>query len=146
MSLSVESRNCQRQFDVDLPMLEKAVAAVLQGEKITAATISLAVVDDVAIRALNRQYLDHDYATDVLSFVLEQTEDFLEGEVVVSIDTAATQAKSYGWSLQEELMLYVIHGTLHLAGYDDHSESDRAEMRCLEKRYLETFGILVPRD
>ncbi len=55
----------------------------------------------------------------MLSFVLEQGEGFLDGEVVVSAETAQRAAPRFGWSAAEELLLYVIHGTLHLAGYDD---------------------------
>ena len=83
------------------------------------ARISVAVVDDATIAVLNRQFLRHEGPTDVLSFLLEQDEDGLEGEVVVSAETARRTAPRFGWSEGEELLLYVIHGTLHLAGYDD---------------------------
>ena len=83
------------------------------------ATISVAVVDDDAISELNGEFLGHQGPTDVLSFVLEQGEDFLDGEVVVSAETAQRAAAEFGWSAAEELLLYVIHGALHLAGYDD---------------------------
>ena len=144
MPIKIEVRNCQRRVTIDTGKLEQAAAAVLHGEKVHHATISLAVVADPAIHALNKQYLDHDYPTDVLSFVLEDSDELLEGEVVVSIDTAERQAKEYAWSAEEELILYVIHGMLHLVGYDDHSDEDRGEMRRLEEQYLKSLGIVPP--
>ena len=67
-------------------------------------------MDDRTIQQLNRQYLDHDEPTDVLSFLLEREAERLEGEIVVSRDTAACSAPAYGWTPADELLLYVIHG------------------------------------
>ena len=64
----------------------------------------------------------------------------LEGEIVVSGDTAVAQASEYSSTPEEELMLYVIHGTLHLVGFDDHEEADQAEMRLAEQTYLRASG------
>jgi probable rRNA maturation factor len=144
VTIKIEVRNCQSRRNVDVARLEHAVAAVMNGEGIENATISVAVVDDPAIHALNKQYLEHDYPTDVLSFVLEESDEALEGEVIVSVDTAETQAQDYGWSFDEELTLYVIHGSLHLVGYDDHTDEDRNEMRLLEERYLKAIGLQPP--
>ena len=99
------------------------------------------VVDDPSMHALNRRYLEHDYPTDVLSFVLDQDEDRLEGQLVVSADTAAASAEQYGWSAADELLLYVIHGSLHLVGCDDRQMEQRREMRELEQRYLKLHGL-----
>ena len=121
--------------------LGEAVRSILAEAGVVEAQISLAVVDNPTIHVLNRKYLDHDYPTDVLSFVLERTEDWLEGEVIVSADTAVATAGQYGWTPEEELLLYVIHGTLHLVGYDDGTDTDRAEMRSREAACLARFGL-----
>ena len=110
------------------------------------AIVSIAVVDDPTIHELNRQYLQHDYPTDVLSFPLEQTDDRLEGEVVVSADTAAQQAEEVGWPAADELLLYVIHGTLHLVGHRDKEADDVVAMRRAERHYLKQAGITVPAE
>lgn len=133
--------NQQSSHKVAARKIRSAVAEVLAGEGIAEATISLAIVDDPTIHQLNRQYLKHDYATDVLSFVLERDETSIEGEVIVSADTAASNCVEYGWSAQSELTLYAIHGTLHLIGYDDHTPADRRGMRAKEKEYLARLGI-----
>ena len=103
--------------------------------------VSVAVVDDPAIHRLNREFLQHDYPTDVLSFLLEREGDQLEGEVIVSSDTAVRSAAQYGWTPENELLLYVIHGTLHLVGYDDLQPELLAEMRRHEQHYLGHFGL-----
>jgi probable rRNA maturation factor len=121
--------------------LEGAVRAILEDEEVRRATVSVAVLNDASIQRLNREYLQHDYPTDVLSFVLERSEAELDGEVIVSADTAAASADRFGWTLADELLLYVIHGTLHLVGYDDAEPGRRAEMRKRELHYLGKFGL-----
>jgi probable rRNA maturation factor len=84
--------------------------------------------------------LNHDYPTDVLSFLLERNDNRLEGEIIVSADTALSAAPRYGWSAGDELLLYVIHGALHLVGYDDQTPEAQAEMRRHEAAILARFG------
>lgn len=134
--IHVEISNRQQALPVDRRLLRRAVRAVLTGEGIADAEVSLAIVDDPTIRDLHRRYLGLDDPTDVLSFMLERTETWLEGEVIVSADTARTAAPRYGCSPAEELLRYVIHGTLHLAGYRDYTPRERATMRAGERRYL----------
>ena len=110
------------------------------------ASISLAIVDDPAIHELNRRYLSHDYVTDVLSFVLDSSEHCLEGEVIVSVDTADRCAGDHSGTTADELLLYVIHGVLHLVGFDDKQEEARAEMRKQEVHYMAKFGVSLTVD
>src|SRR4051812_47696364 len=106
----IQLNNEQLSHPIDEQRLIAGCRAVLAGEGLKDAQISLAVVDDPAIRELNRKFLQHDYATDVISFVLEDHGDALEGEVIVSADTAAAMAAPFGWTTDDELLLYVIHG------------------------------------
>ncbi len=105
------------------------------------ADVSLAIVDDPTIHRINREFLQHDYPTDVLSFLLERSADRLEGEVIASADTAIGSAARYGWAPADELLLYVIHGTLHLVGYDDLAPEPQVTMRERERDYLKHFGL-----
>jgi probable rRNA maturation factor len=139
--IRVEIADEQSLLTIDEPRLREAVVRVLEDAQVRHAVISLAIVDDAAMRPLNAQFLGHDYATDVLSFVLEQTADRLEGEIVVSAETAQSSAVRFGWRPQDELLLYVIHGALHLVGYDDLKPDLQAEMRRQERRHLEHFGL-----
>lgn len=140
--ISIEIADQQQAMQIDGIRLKEAVESILRDEKIEAAQISLAVVDDPAIRELNNRYLRHDYATDVLSFVLEQSPGRLEGQLVVSAETAVERSRQYGWQPQDELLLYVIHGALHLVGVGDAEPAEREEMRRREALYLSRFGLL----
>ncbi len=128
-------------MDVELARLRHAAKTVLAGEGIASAELSLAVVDDATSHRLNRQFLSHDYPTDVLSFLLESDAGWLEGEVIVSADTAERVSGEYGWETEDELLLYVVHGVLHLVGYDDHAEPERQRMRRREAYYLRQLGL-----
>ena len=139
--ISIEIANQQNVLDIDEVRLKAAVAAVLEEERIEDAQISLAVVDDETIHELNRRYLEHDYATDVLSFVLERSEQRLEGQVIVSAETALTGSRRYGWEPADELLLYAIHAALHLVGVDDGTPDEREEMRRREASILSRFGL-----
>jgi len=140
--LRIEISNNQALWPVDESRMCEAIRQIVDGEGVTSGSISFAIVDDATIHRLNRQYLNHDYATDVLSFVLEEDgKGHLEGEVIVSAEMAASQAKKYGWSPAEELLLYGVHGTLHLVGYDDTTEETRPQMREREHHYLGLLGV-----
>jgi probable rRNA maturation factor len=138
--------NEQATLTIDEARLVEAVRAVLGDSRFTNAYVSIAVVDDPTIHGLNVQYLGHDYPTDVLSFVLEESTDRVEGELVVGADTAAREALDAGWVPQDELLLYVIHGSLHLVGYDDHDPADQVAMYAAEARYLRKLGVSLPTD
>jgi probable rRNA maturation factor len=137
--------NEQSRHPVDEQRLVEAARAVLQDSEFSSAGISLAVVDDETIHELNRRHLEHDWPTDVLSFVLEDDGSHLEGEVIVSADTAAAAAEEVGTSAEQEQLLYVIHGMLHLVRYRDKSDEDAREMRVAESRYLQRFNVGSPR-
>ena len=117
---------------------------VLADRDIVSGEISLAIINDDQMQLLNARYLDHDWPTDVLSFVHESDEQHLDGEIIVSADTARRESRRYGWQPADELLLYVVHGALHLIGYDDHNPDDLADMRAAERRHLANFG-LTPR-
>jgi len=135
-AIQVAVANRQQRLEIDRRLLCEAVRNVLAEAGIRRGRVSVAVVDDVEMQRLNRQFLDHDYPTDVLSFLLEPSPRQFEAEIVVSADTAALQAREYGWAVDDELLLYVIHGSLHLVGHDDHDPRQRAAMRAQEREHL----------
>jgi len=106
--------------------------------------VSIAVVDDAAITDLNSRYLGKARPTDVLAFPLDDVDASdrpLIGEVVVSAERAAEEAAARGLRPEEELALYVVHGILHLCGYDDHDAAGRRAMRAREAEILAAFGL-----
>ena len=111
-----------------------AVHRVLVAEKVEGGAVTLILVDDDELLELNRAYLGHDYYTDVITFSLERKP--LEGEIYISVDRAREQAADVGVRLGDEILRLAIHGTLHLAGYDDITDAQRRHMTTLEDRYL----------
>lgn len=126
---------------VDQQKLQRAVAAAAADRGYHRGEIGIRVTDDTRIHQINRDHLGHDYPTDVISFAYHADKPDVEGELVVSVDTAGQRASELGWPVAHELSLYVVHGTLHITGMDDHDPSDRAEMRDAEQRIMIQLGI-----
>ena len=97
--------------------------------------ISIVVLGDRAIRAINKRFLGHDYATDVITFPLDDLE--LDGEIYLSADTAARQAREYGVGRTNEILRLVVHGVLHLVGFDDATPQQRQRMHEEENLILD---------
>jgi probable rRNA maturation factor len=132
----------QEIVPIDRGRMRAVARAVLEGEQIRKAEVSLAFVDNTTIHTLNKRYLDHDEPTDVLSFPLSEAKSgSLSGEVVIGAEVARDQAARRGHAVEAELALYVIHGLLHLCGYDDHDDAGAAAMRQREKHYLHQLGL-----
>lgn len=136
--------NQQTTLAIDGTRIESLARDILAEHGFARGELSIAVVDDPTIHALNARCLQHDYPTDVLSFCLDEDEDRLEGEVVVSADTAVRNAAEYGWDAGDELLLYVAHGVLHLVGFRDKSDEESRVMRRAELHFLRRAGIEPP--
>jgi rRNA maturation RNase YbeY len=115
-----------------------AVRSALRSRGCAAASISVAVVDDAEIAELHERYMAIAGPTDVLSFDLsdELSGGRLEGQVVVSVDTARREARARKLPPEQELLRYVIHGTLHLLGYDDDTAARARRMHRAEDELL----------
>lgn len=142
--ITIEINNRQTDVAVDEARLRSAVERVLVEGGFAHAEVSVAILDDAPMRRLNAEYLHHDWPTDVLSFVHDSQGDRLDGEIILSAETAGRQARRFGWPAEDELLLYAIHGALHLVGRDDHTAADLVEMRAAERRHLKHWG-LTPR-
>jgi probable rRNA maturation factor len=130
------------EYDLDFAALKDAARTVLDGEGVREAKITLAFVDNAHIHRLNKQYLDHDEPTDVLTFpYTDPGAKKLEGEVVIGYEVAAENAADRGHAPGLELLLYVVHGCLHLCGYSDSDARSAATMREKEREYLTRLGL-----
>ncbi len=155
----IEFANRQRAVRVALPALKRAARVVLSDERVARAEISVALVDDAEMQALNQAYLGHDYPTDVISFLLDSdlpdpldpcvtarprrrgAGQVLEGEILLGAEYAVAEATTLGWETASELTLYLVHGLLHLCGYDDLSPAEKRIMRRRERELLAQLGI-----
>ncbi len=103
---------------------------------ITEGELSIALVDDESIAQVHADFMDDPTPTDVITFPADESMESA-GEIIVSVDHALSRSEELGEPFSRELSLYLIHGWLHLAGYDDRNETDRAEMRKAEQLALE---------
>lgn len=201
MSYEIDISNRQQVVPVDLEALRAAVQSALEIEQVRSAVLSISLVDNATIHTMNRDHLQHDYPTDVISFQLDfrsdgdDDSDFddtddenadcdednseddeecdesdtespsdessdadeladkdsngqqfraagaaIEGEIIASVEMAAQMAGDAGWDVQSELTLYVIHGMLHICGYDDLTDDERVLMRSREAAILTALG------
>ncbi len=125
----------------DSPRFYRAASWVVQQCGLQHLSASIAIVDDASIHRLNRQHLDHDWPTDVISFVFENQAGHVDGEIIASLDTARRVCLQTGGPESDELLLYVVHGLLHLAGLDDRQPEQRAVMRAHEQQCLQWLGV-----
>jgi probable rRNA maturation factor len=139
--IRVSIANPQELVAIERATMRQAARTVLEGEEIHDAEVSLAFVDNATMQQLNKRYLQHDEPTDVLSFPLsEPNARRLTGELVIGAELAQVEAESRGHPIQAELALYVIHGLLHLCGYDDKTPDAATAMHERERRYLRLIG------
>ena len=132
----------QEIFVPDRGRMREITRAVLEGEGVNDYEISLAFVDNPTIHRLNQRYLQHDEPTDVLTFPYSAgSAKKLEGELVLGVEIANAQGEERGHDVQTELALYVIHGLLHLCGFDDKSSGAEKKMRARERHYLKQLSL-----
>jgi rRNA maturation RNase YbeY len=118
-------------------LMEQAAAVFLACHGMTSATLSLVFVTGPVMRKMNKVHLGHDYVTDILTFDLgPQKPGTIDGELVMCPAEARRNARMFGAPLEEEILRYVAHGILHLLGYDDATERQRAVMRREENKLL----------
>lgn len=192
----IDISNQQDLIPVDTEQLRQAVLVALKLEAVQSAVLSISIVDNPTIHEVNREHLQHDYPTDVISFQLDFSEDglpedateeyeaddetpecreyggftdgedersqatnevvdprpacgaFIEGEIIASAEMADQMAAEGNWNTASELLLYVVHGLLHICGYDDLTAPEKSIMRSREKLILETLGLhpVYPQD
>lgn len=135
--------NRQRRVRVRVSDVREVLRAVYRAEGCELPDLSVAIVDDATIREVNREHLGHDWATDAItfSFADEPGPDGLQGEVIVSSETALREARSRGTDARHELLLYVAHGALHLLGWDDDTPARRTRMNRRAASVLASLGI-----
>lgn len=110
------------------------------------ASFSIIIVDNNKIHEINKEYRGIDRPTDVISFALEEDEDYevkerLLGDIFISIDKVYEQAKEYNHSVKRELFFLVTHGFLHLLGYDHMKKEDEEIMFPLQEKILNEYGV-----
>ncbi|MEW4569779.1 rRNA maturation RNase YbeY [Tautonia sp. JC769] len=144
-TLEIDLSDTQGHLRLDPDRVRALARGVLGLEGVRDGSLSIAVVDNPSIREINRRHLDHDWATDVVSFLLsEPGEPGFSGDLAISAEMAVTVAARCGLDPHAEFALYLTHGLLHLCGYDDLTEAERDRMRRREDEILDAMGIARP--
>jgi len=135
---------------IDEQWLSRLAKRVLVAEETGNCDVTLVLVDNTYIRALNRRWLRRNAPTDVLAFSMTMGPDAaynygVLGDVYISLEKAREQAKEYGVSFEEEMARLVVHGVLHLVGYDHKKPTDARRMRSREEAFLRNLSPTKPR-
>jgi probable rRNA maturation factor len=144
----IEITDLQDHVRLDRKQILQIIRRVIKEEGRSAKSLSIVLTDNRHMRDLNREYLGHDSLTDVISFPLEdldwptaQASGGINGEIIASAELAFQQAQSTNTDPRAELMLYLVHGLLHLMGYDDRKPDQARRMHAREDALLEEFGF-----
>lgn len=187
-AFEIDISNRQSALAFDEKRVQAAALRALAIEQVASAVLSISIVDNSAIHKINRDHLQHDYPTDVISFQLDfvsagdlqcDDEDLLdeddseddseddaeidddsvdvtdcelltegraagaaiEGEIIASAEMAVSMATDGEWSAEAELILYIVHGLLHICGYDDLTPEEKCIMRARERAILSELGL-----
>lgn len=139
--------NAVRGSGVDARALKRVARELLNAAGEPGSALSIALVNDARIAAINGEHRGMHKPTDVLSFPMDPAPgdpERLLGDVVISIDTARRQAAGYGASLQREIYRLLIHGLLHILGHDHENARERAVMEAQERRLAQAIGMPWP--
>lgn len=115
------------------------IKSIVEAEGFAPGTVSYVLCSDEYLLEMNKQYLDHDYYTDILTFDNSESDTEIEGDIFISLERVRENAANESVSSDEELRRVLAHGILHLCGYDDHTAGEKEEMRKKEDYYLSLF-------
>ena len=140
----------ENDVDEDLSIspnvVESICVSVLKYEGQEKGNVTFIFTDDETLRVLKKQFFQIDAYTDIITFNLEDENEPLEGEIYISWHRVQENAKTFGVDVNEELRRIIIHGSLHLVGYEDEDPNDKANMTSLEEKYLKlnTVNVMAP--
>jgi probable rRNA maturation factor len=144
---SITFNNNTNQKLIEEKELKKLIKYAVKEEKLKNVMFSITLVNNDMIKKLNNQYRNIDKPTDVISFALEDNDDYINpdcrllGDIYISIEKALEQADNYGHSYLRELSFLMIHGFLHLLGYDHQNTDDEIKMFKRQEEILNGYGI-----
>jgi len=145
--MEIITKNLQKKLPLNLPQITKIAKQILRYEGIKSSELSIVFVTSQKIRAFNKKFLNRNYTTDVLAFDMGDQNTSIKmkavlfGDIIISTDAAIQNARMFKTLVEYEITLYIVHGILHLLGYDDHKREDIKNMRSKEQELLEKLWI-----
>jgi probable rRNA maturation factor len=115
------------------------LASLFKREKAHLGELQYVFCSDAYLLAINRQFLDHDYYTDIISFDLSEPNQPINAEIYISVERVRENAQEFKTSLSKELHRVIFHGALHLCGYRDKTAAEKKKMREMEEKYLTRY-------
>jgi len=136
--------NLQKLHFIDKNRVKKLISSILKVEKKNA-ELNLVFTDNKKIKKINKTFLGHNFATDVISFAYNNAslENNISGEIIISVEMAVKLAQKLKCTIEGEIALYLVHGLLHLLGYNDKLKKDARKMHQREKELLSMYGYDV---
>jgi probable rRNA maturation factor len=116
--------------------IRSTLTTLFKNERKPLADLTYVFCSDDRLLEMNRQFLKHDFYTDILTFPLSAPNHPISGEIYISVDRVRENAREFGVSIKEEIHRVIFHGALHLCGYGDKTAREQAKMRKLEDKYL----------
>ena len=124
----------------DKKKLKQFIAAIFEQERVLLSSLTYIFCSDEYLLSINRQFLQHDDYTDVITFTLSEPEEPIQGEIYISADRIKENAAKFGTEVNMELYRVIFHGALHLCGYKDKSPKDKKNMTKAEDKYLKLYN------
>ena len=136
--------NLQKLHFIDKNRVKKLISSILKIEKKNA-ELNLVFTDNKKIKKINKTFLGHNFVTDVISFAYNNSslENNISGEIIISVEMAVKIAQKLKCTIEGEIALYLVHGLLHLLGYNDKLKRDARKMHQREKELLSMYGYDV---
>lgn len=125
--------------DIDVEKTKKWIEKIISIQNKKTGDIAYLFCNDAKILEVNKEYLQHDYYTDIITFDYCE-DDIISGDLLISLDTVKSNADLFSSQLQQELLRVIIHGIFHLCGYGDKTEEEEKQMRELEDKALELYS------
>ena len=128
-----------KEYKIDKREVHRIVSLLKKELMFVVNEMSINIITAEEIHKVNKQFLNHDYSTDIITFNYSEENNTLETEIFISLDDAYSNAVKYKVSLDNELLRLVIHGCLHLLGYDDKDKNDKVKMKRMENKLVNKF-------
>jgi len=105
--------------------------------------LSISIIASSELRQLNKKHLKHDYKTDVITFNYSNVKNNIDGEILISFEDAMLNSKKYKVKYGEEILRLIVHGILHLAGYEDNNKKNKAKMKSMENKLINKYNFTL---
>jgi rRNA maturation RNase YbeY len=139
-NLTIDS---EKGIRINKALIHSAIKSLKSELEITISSLSIVFLNSEGIKEINKQYLNHDFSTDIITFNYSGDNKDLDGEIFISIEDALENSKRFGCTVDNELFRLIIHGLLHMVGFDDHTIPERNVMTKNENKYLTVLENLI---